>query len=183
MHILLVHETRLEADGAPFKTIIDATPEKLKWNVASAEKRLYKELAVMICGSTTSNGRQHLDVGLHLLLNAVAVLPTQRHDASQQDSEAELAELGDRVSLLDTPDLAEGSTSPFDSPTAVDATQQSSSAPPSTAGSQASSVSPSCPRKLTRQNTSRRHTLMMDHRRLSSQGLAKERPGRMNSSR
>ena len=183
MHILLVHETRLEADGAPFKTIIDATPEKLKWNVASAEKRLYKELAVMICGSTTNNGRQHLDVGLHLLLNAVAVLPTHRHDASQQDSEAELAELGDRVSLLDSPDLAEGSASLFDSPTAVDATQQLASAPPSSAGSPLSSVSTACPSKLTRQNTSRRHTLMMDHRRLSSQGLTKEGPGRMNSSR
>ena len=74
MHILLVHETRPEANGAPFKTIIDATPEELKcaWDSDHqlAEKRLYKELAVMICGSRR-RGQDHLEVGLHLLLNAI----------------------------------------------------------------------------------------------------------------
>ena len=71
MHILLVHETRGEANGAPFKTIIDATPEELKWDPKLAEKRLYKELAVMICGSSLKGGEEHLRVGLHLLLNAI----------------------------------------------------------------------------------------------------------------
>ena len=72
MHILLVHEARKEADGTTFKAIIDATPEPLKWDSAKRAKRLYKELAIMICGSEHGAAEAHLNVGLHLLLNAAA---------------------------------------------------------------------------------------------------------------
>ena len=85
VHILLVHETRLEANGAPFKTIIDATPENLKWSPNLAEKRLYKELAIMICGSTHENGTHHLNVGLHLMWNAICVPPKQAVDRTMTD--------------------------------------------------------------------------------------------------
>ena len=73
MHILLVHETRHAASGAPFKQIIDATPDQLKWDHKLAQKRLYKELAVMICGSV--GDCDHLNVGLHLLSNAISQTP------------------------------------------------------------------------------------------------------------
>ena len=76
MHILLVHETRPEANGTTFKSIIDATPEKLKWDAESAKKRLYKELAIMIAGSGEA-GSEHLNVGLHLLLKAISASPVK----------------------------------------------------------------------------------------------------------
>ena len=49
-HIILVHETRPSADGAPFAAIINATPRSLAWNAATGKKRLYQELAVPVCG-------------------------------------------------------------------------------------------------------------------------------------
>ena len=87
MHILLVHETRVEAGGAPFKEIIDATPEELKWDSDLAQKRLYKELAVMICGSVSTKGANHLNVGLHLLLNAVSAPGKHAMDATVTDTD------------------------------------------------------------------------------------------------
>ena len=74
-HIILVHETRAEAHGAPFKVIIDATPTVLKFDDENRVKRLYRELAIMICGNEASSP-DHLNVGLHLLLNAIAESPT-----------------------------------------------------------------------------------------------------------
>merc|ERR1711988_83251 len=81
-HIILVHELRAQSFGAPFKQIIDATPSHLTWT-RDLSKRLYKELAIMLCGSVsqsvdsaTGNVAQNLTaVGLHLLLNAIAVEP------------------------------------------------------------------------------------------------------------
>ena len=112
MHVLLVHETRLEARGAPFKVIADATPDRVKirrrqttarrstisfrpWTASDKEeKRLYKELAVMICGSTCTGGTDHLNVGLHLLLNAIAVPPpVTSTEAPHEDLETELSAL------------------------------------------------------------------------------------------
>ena len=72
-----MHEMREEAHGCTFKEIIDATPEALKWDPESRQKRLYKELAVMICGSE-DGAPDLLGVGLHLLLNAIAVSPAKR---------------------------------------------------------------------------------------------------------
>jgi len=88
MHILLVHETRTEADGATFKAIIDATPEPLKWDSEKRAKRLYKELAIMICGSKQGAAQAHLNVGLHLLLNATASSGPQ-HPAQSTSSIAD----------------------------------------------------------------------------------------------
>jgi len=92
-HILLVHETRKEAKGTTFKEIIDATPEYLKWDEEKRAKRLYKELAIMICGQK-NGGEEHLNVGLHLLLNAAASPspppPAHSTAASSMKSIAEL---------------------------------------------------------------------------------------------
>ena len=71
MHILLVHETRIEANGTTFKNIIDSTPQALQYDEVSRSKRLYKELAVVLCGSQ-DHARAHLNVGLHLLLSTIA---------------------------------------------------------------------------------------------------------------
>ena len=90
MHILLVHETRAEANGATFKKIIESTPEKLKWDSERAQKRLYKELAVMICGSVCKEGTDHLNVGLHLLSNAITVLP--KNEMTHVETDIELLE-------------------------------------------------------------------------------------------
>jgi len=95
MHILLVHEMRMEADGAPFKVIIDDTPEDLKWDKINRAKRLYKELALMICGSA-DNGTAHLHVGLHMLLNAIASSRGTDHHttlSSSLDKQASLASI------------------------------------------------------------------------------------------
>ena len=41
-HIILVHETRPAAGGAPFATIINATPRWLAWDRKTGKKRLYQ---------------------------------------------------------------------------------------------------------------------------------------------
>ena len=75
MHFLLVHETRTDKRGCTFKHIIDSTPKPLVWQ--DGAKRLYKELALMICGGALFPlaGAGLLNVGLHLLLNAAAMAP------------------------------------------------------------------------------------------------------------
>ena len=100
VHILLVHEQRPDKGGTSFKTIIDATPECLRDELSSVGefigKRLCvfcaiqsqphvantdqltatiavvadKELAVGICGGP------HLPASLHLLLGAIAAVPS-----------------------------------------------------------------------------------------------------------
>ena len=73
VHILLAHEQRPDKGGTTFKDIIDTTPvevrDELDENGAYVGKRLYKELAVGICGGS------HQPSSLHLLLGAVASVP------------------------------------------------------------------------------------------------------------
>ena len=47
MHFVLVHETRVDRHGAPFKAIIDATPNELVWDQGKGSKRLYASLAAL----------------------------------------------------------------------------------------------------------------------------------------
>ena len=48
MHFVLVHETRVDRHGAPFKAIIDATPNELVWDQGKGSKRLYASPAVLL---------------------------------------------------------------------------------------------------------------------------------------
>jgi hypothetical protein len=109
IHILLVHEMRPEADGATFKDIIDDTPEGLKWDSVAHAKRLYKELAVMICGSS-SGGSAHLNVGLHLLINAMACAPAAAPPVLTASTiAAEIEEIRSEMEqLISPPQAADG---------------------------------------------------------------------------
>lgn len=182
MHILLVHETRLEANGVPFKTIIDATPDGLQWNSALHEKRLYKELAVMICGSVDEEHRDHLNVGLHLLLNAVATIPAPTPEIQDEDVfEAQLAVNDVQAEISGPAEEAEGrGEAPADCCASDSSTVESIPQPPSRLMASLTSASKlACPTA----EPARRMTLMQDHRRGSSLSCTKERPGRINSSR
>ena len=206
MHILLVHETRVEANGAPFKAIIDATPDELKWDSISSAKRLYKELAVMIAGSTSVSGRGHLNVGLHLLLSAISTLPKARPKVEGQkvkgeatgaeSSEIEMGAITQSRIEAELPSVLARRGSqlppgrerrPSHSQLSPDQTRQSS--PASAMGKQQLPLdsltldSATFQSEMTRRPTERRLTFMMDHRRASSLGCMKDAPGRMNSSR
>ena len=76
MHILLVHEMRPEADGWPFKAIVDSTPDILKWEAGKRAKRLYNKPPIMLCGSQATS-IAHLYASLHVLLSAIAARPAQ----------------------------------------------------------------------------------------------------------
>ena len=197
MHILLVHETRNEASGAPFKTIIDATPEALKWDTSGdvAMKRLYKELAVMICGSVCKEGTAHLNVGLHLVSNAISYTPANMLDRTDVDLEE--LDVGIDVDELSLGPMLEGvdeedsymldETTIIDEESAVqhspgfDGARRPSQLPRGAARrpSQSPQVSALHLDHRDEQAAARRLTLKLDHRRASSHRCAKEGPGRM----
>ena len=179
MHILLVHETRLEANGTTFKKIIDSTPEKLKWDAELAQKRLYKELAVMICGSVCKEANDHLNVGLHLLSNAITYVPKNEVTHIDTDIEEVNAELSLSV-LLEGVD-EDDSASPI--PDLHPDLQDSGCSPQGAmSGTRRMSQLPRGSTPFTEAATSRRMTLRLDHRRASSQCCGKEGPGRMRYS-
>ena len=69
MHVLLAHEQRPTHGGTVFKSIIDTTPVELRDQLdedgSYVGKRLYKELAIGICGGA------HFATSLHMLLGAI----------------------------------------------------------------------------------------------------------------
>ena len=67
MHFVLVHETRVDRHGAPFKAIIDATPNELVWDQGKGSKRLYASLAALLMRPSRTHGC--LD-GLHSVRRA-----------------------------------------------------------------------------------------------------------------